>query len=240
VIIEAATALHRLQEENFWITLNQQKLEFLRTEIKPLFRTISEADFKAMRFERDLLEYSLAKLSEEKEKAETLKEGIVEQISELPLSVNFVKAEESLIRAAQTGYYWSKAEPLEVENALDELCVRLGPLMKFREQNLGPRPIHLDLTDALHHKDWVEFGPQHEAVSISQYREMVEAVITELTEQNPVLLKIKKGEEVTPSEANELAELLHAEHPHHRGSLAPGLQKPQGAFYPVYPPHPRH
>ena len=85
VIKEAATALHRLEEENFWITLNHQKLEFLRAEIKPLFRTVSEADFKAMRFERDLLEYSLAELSEEKEQAETLKEGIVEQISELPL-----------------------------------------------------------------------------------------------------------------------------------------------------------
>ena len=58
VIKEAATALHRLQEENFWITLSHQKLEFLRAEIKPLFRTVSEADFKAMRFERDLLEYS--------------------------------------------------------------------------------------------------------------------------------------------------------------------------------------
>ena len=214
VIIEAATVLHRLQEENFWITLNYQKLEFLRAEIKPLFRTVSETDFKAMRFERDLLEYSLAKLCEEKEKAETLREGIVEQISELPLSVNFVKAEESVIRAAQTGYYWSKSDPLELEDTLDELCAKLGPLMKFREQMIGPGPIHLDLTDTLHQKDWVEFGPQHEAVNIGRYREMVEAVIAELTEHNPVLSKIKNGEEITPEEANELAELLHAEHPH--------------------------
>ena len=109
VIKEATASLARLEEENFWITLNHQKLEFLRAEIKPLFRTVSEADFKAMRFERDLLEYSLAKLNEEKQKAETLKEGIVEQISELPLSINFVKAEETLIRAAQTNHYWAKA-----------------------------------------------------------------------------------------------------------------------------------
>jgi len=97
VIKEAAAALARLAEENFWISLSHQKLEFLRAEIKPLFRTVSEADFKAMRFERDLLEYSLAVLNEEKEQAETLKEGIVEQISELPLSVGFVKQEETLI-----------------------------------------------------------------------------------------------------------------------------------------------
>ena len=108
VIKEAATALHRLQEENFWITVSHQKLEFLRAEIKPLFRTVSEADFKAMRFERDLLEFSLAGLNEDQEQAETLKAGIVEQISELPLSVNFVKAEETLIRAAQTNHFWAQ------------------------------------------------------------------------------------------------------------------------------------
>ena len=214
VVKEAAAALARLEEENFWITLNHQKLEFLRAEIKPLFRTVSEADFKAMRFERDLLEYSLAKLNEEKEKAATLKEGVVEQISELPLSINFVKAEESLIRAAQTNHYWAKDDAIELENALDALNNRLGPLIKFREQITGPGPTHLDLTDALHHKDWVEFGPQHESVSITRYREMVEALIADLTEHNPVLLKIKNGEDVTSGEANALAEMLHAEHPH--------------------------
>lgn len=211
VIKEAATALHRLEEENFWISLNHQKLEFLRIEIKPLFRTVSEADFKAMRFERDLLEYSLACLNEDKAQAETLKDGIVEQISELPLSVNFVKAEEALIRAAQTNHYWANIN----EDALDELIAKLGPLMKFRELNTtGGGPVHLNLTDSLHKKEMVEFGPQHEAVSISRYREMVEALIVELTEYNPILTKIKNGQEISLAEADELASLLHAEHPH--------------------------
>ena len=210
VIKEAAPALARLEEENFWISITPQKLEFLRAEIKPLFRTVSEADFKAMRFERDLLEYSLAVLSEEKEQAATLKEAIVEQIGELPLSVPFVKHEEALIRAAQSSHYWATAG----EDQFDELAARLGPLMKFRETMTGPGPVHLDLTDELHRKEKVEFGPQHEAVSITRYREMVETLIAELTEQNPVLQKIKAGEVVSTEEANALAELLHEEHPH--------------------------
>lgn len=214
IIKEAAAALDRLDEENFWITLNHQRLEFLRSEIKPLFRTVSEADFKAMRFERDILEYSLARLSEEKEKAETLKDGIVEQIGELPLSISFVKAEEELIRAAQSNHYWSKTDRDALEDALDELSARLGPLMKFREQDPGPGPLHLDLRDEIHRKEMVEFGPQHESVSITRYREMVEAMIAELTAHNPILQKIKNGEAVSPSEVNELAELLHSEHPH--------------------------
>ena len=213
-IKEAAAMLARLEDENFWITLNHQRLEFLRAEIKPLFRTVSEADFKAMRFERDLLEYSLARLNEEKDKAETLKEGIVEQIGELPLSVNFVKTEEDLIRAAQTNYYWAKSDVNALEDALDELTIRLGPLMKFREQSVDTGPVHLDLKDEIHRKERVEFGPQHESVSISRYREMVEAMVMNLTAHNPILQKIRNGETITPEETSGLAEQLHAEHPH--------------------------
>lgn len=213
-IKEAAAALARLEDENFWITLNHSRLEFLRAEIKPLFRTVSEADFKAMRFERDLLEYSLARLNEENDKAETLKAGIVEQIGELPLSVSFVQAEEDLIRTAQTNYYWAKSDPNELENALDELTTRLGPLMKFREQPNGTDPVYLNLKDELHRKERIEFGPQHESVSINRYREMVEAMIMNLITQNPLLQKIKNGETISPEEISALAEQLHAEHPH--------------------------
>lgn len=210
VIKEAAATLSRLEEENFWISLTHEKIEFLRNEIKPLFRTVSEADFKAMRFERDLLEYSLALLNADKEQAATINDGIVEQISELPLSVSFVKQEEALIRTAQTSHYWTKAD----EDAFDKLVSRLGPLMKFREQPTGEGQTHLDLVDELHKKEWVEFGPQHEAVNITRYREMVETLIAELTEHNPVLQKIKNGETVSADEANQLADLLHDEHPH--------------------------
>ncbi|MGA2106577.1 MAG: DEAD/DEAH box helicase family protein [Syntrophorhabdales bacterium] len=231
VIKEAAVPLSRLEEENSWITVTHQRLEFLRAEIKPLFRTVSEADFKAMRFERDLLEYSLTKLSEEKDRAETLKASIIEEIGELPLSISFVKAEESLIRAAQTNHYWARINPIDLEDALDELNAKLGPLMKFREQMTGTGPIHLDLIDTLYRKERVEFGPQHESVSISRYREMVEGMITELTEHNPVLLKIKNGVEITADEANELAELLHDEHPHITEDLLRQVYKNRKAHF---------
>lgn len=227
VIKEAAAALVRLEDENFWVSLTHAKIEFLRAEIKPLFRTVSEADFKAMRFERDLLEYSLAVLNEEKEQAETLKEGIVEQISELPLSVSFVKQEETLIRAAQTSNYWSNAD----ENAFDDIVNKLGPLMKFREQNTGQEQTHLDLADELHKKESVEFGPQNEAASIRQYREMVERLIAELTENNSILLKIKNGDTVSPEEAAELADLLHEEHPHITENLLRQVYKNRKAHF---------
>ena len=230
-IKEAAAALAQVGEENFWITLNQQRIEFLRTEIKPLFRTLSEVDFRAMRFEHNLLEFSLAKLNEEEGKAQTLKDGIVEQISELPLSVNFVKTEELLIRSAQTNHFWAKTDLNDLEISLDELNARLGPLMKFREQENGSGQVQLDLTDILHNKEMVEFGPQNESVRISQYREMVEKLIADLTEHNPVLLKIRNGDEITPAEIEELAELLHTEYPHITEALLQQVYKNRKAKF---------
>ncbi|ESS71669.1 type I restriction enzyme EcoKI R protein HsdR [Methyloglobulus morosus KoM1] len=217
VIIEAATALNSIADDNYWNTITTQKFEFLRNEIKPLFRTVSQADFKAMRFSKDVLEISLALLNketgikEEIEKFDTLKEGLIEQISELPLAVPMVAREESLITTAQKNNYWANC----TDAALDELAEKLAPLMKFREQqNLGEGTIKLDLTDVLHNKEKVEFGPQHEAVSITRYREMVEELVLELTNSNPILQKIKNGNDITDEEADDLGNLLNEEHPH--------------------------
>ncbi len=211
VIIDAATALDQIADENFWTRLTPPKVEFLRSRIKPLFRTVSQVDFKAMRFEKDVLEISLALLSSEKAKFDTLKEGLIEQIGELPLSVHIVARQSDLIQEAQQNHYWATC----TDAALDELTEKLAPLMKFREQpNPGQDPVKLDLTDVLHHKEMVEFGPRNEAVSVSKYREMVETLVLELTRTNPILKKIKMGYDISDREADQLADLLNKTHPH--------------------------
>jgi type I restriction enzyme R subunit len=58
VIMEAKHELQRLEDENFWNNLTQDKIDFLESVVKPLFRTIADADFKAMRFEKDIVEVS--------------------------------------------------------------------------------------------------------------------------------------------------------------------------------------
>ncbi len=212
VITNAAADLHKLEAENFWVRLAHEKLEFLRSNIKPLFRTISQTDFKAMRFEKDILETSLAALAGEKQKYETLKDNLMEQIGELPLSVNIVVKEEELIKRAQTNHYWATVD----DNGMDELAEKLAPLMKYRDSaGTGlTGPAKFDLTDLVKTKEMVEFGPEHEAIGIARYREMVEAMVLELTRNNPILQKIKNGEAISETEANQLAEMLHDEHPH--------------------------
>ncbi|HTA63222.1 MAG TPA: DEAD/DEAH box helicase family protein [Bacteroidia bacterium] len=210
VILDAKHELQRLDDENFWNLLTSDKLEFLKAVVKPLFRTVSDADFKAMRFEKDILEVSLAHLANEKEKFEALKESIREEISELPLSVNIVAKEEEIIRTSQSNHFWASI----TEDKFEELTQKLCPLMKYRDSIVPLGPAKFNFKDTLSEKEYVEFGPQHEALSIAKYRELVEKKVNELVSNNPLLQKLKQGKEITSTEADILAEQLHNEHPH--------------------------
>ena len=210
VIIDAQNDLQRLEDENFWNNLTADKIELLESVVKPLFRTVSDSDFKAMRFEKDIVEVSLAHLQKDEAKYETIRESIVEEIGELPLSVNIVAKEEELIKKAQANHYWATID----ESKFDELIEKISPLMKFREAVITLPPAKYNLKDIVLEKEFVEFGPQHEALSVAKYRELVEQKINELVSSSPSLQKLKQGLELTPEETEQLAEDLHNEHPH--------------------------
>ena len=210
VIMEARHELQRLEDENFWNNVTSDKMEFLEAVVKPLLRTVSDVDFKAMRFEKDIVEVSLAFLAGIQDKFETLKDSIIEEIGELPLSINVVAREQELIRQAQTNHFWATI----TEEKFDELIQKLAPLMKYREAVILLAPAKFDLKDIVAEKEYVEFGPQHEALSVAKYRELVEEKINELVLSSPILQKLKQGLEITPDEAEQLAEELHNEHPH--------------------------
>lgn len=210
VIMDAKNDLQGLENDNFWNTLTQDKIQFLRSNIKPLLRTVSDKDFKALRFEKDVVEVSLAQLSKEAEKFETLKDGIIETIAELPTSVNIVAKETDIIQQSQKNQFWSSIN----EDKFDELIERLAPLMRFIDSSTLPLgPAKFNLGDVIIQREFIEFGPQHESVSISRYKELVEEKINELTATNPILQKLKAGESISEEDAKELAEELYEEHP---------------------------
>ena len=157
--MDAKNELQRLEDENFWIRLTSDKIEFLRSVVKPLMRTISGEDFKAMRFEKDVVEISFVGLIEDKEKFETLKESLVEKVSELPLSVNIVARERELITGVQSNKFWSTIS----EEKYDQLIEKLSPLMKFIDSRVSPLgPAKFDFTYITVKKEFVEFGPKNE------------------------------------------------------------------------------
>ncbi len=87
--------------------------------------------------------------------------------------------------------------------------------MKFidsRSIQLGPAKFNLQ--DLVAAKEFVEFGPHNEAVSIGRYKEMVEEKIKLMTSSNPILQKIQSGHAVSEQEIEILADELHRENPH--------------------------
>lgn len=210
-ITEALEQIDRCQKDEFWSSINADAIGFLRHSIQPLFRTASQVDFKSMRFRKDCLEASLAHLRQEKEKYAALTENLMAQIEELPLSINTVALEAALISKVKTRHYWSTMTDLQ----FDELADRLAPLMQFRDNGRGAGPIsQFNFADSLAAKERVEFGPEHESLSIAKYRELVEKKINELLTDNPILQKIRDNETISKQEAEQLAQTLHDEHPH--------------------------
>jgi len=208
-IKDAENELDKLTPE-FWNSLDNDKISFLDTHIKPLARAIVGVDYKAMRFEKDVLSFTVLKLDEDDKKLEKKKENLISQLKELPLSINIVAKEKKLIQKAKEHKFWNNAD----ENEIDDLVQRLAPLMKYREEIVTTSTAKLDLQDIIKAKEYVEFGADRESVSISKYKEMVEAKIFELLEQNPILQKLQSGETITHNEIEELAETLHKEDPY--------------------------
>ena len=58
VILDNQQCLEKVTDDNFWINVTDEKLDYLRMYISPLMRVLSDADFKAMRFELDGIEVS--------------------------------------------------------------------------------------------------------------------------------------------------------------------------------------
>ena len=86
--------------------------------------------------------------------------------------------------------------------------------MSFIDQLTPLEPATFNFQDFLTAKEFIEFGPQHEALSVAKYRELVEKKINELVLSSPILQKLKQGQAITNEEAEQLAEELHNEHPH--------------------------
>ena len=120
-----------------------------------------------------------------------------------------VALEKDFIEAVLQPQWWK----VPTEEKLAALVQRLGPLMQYRQQRRDPM-MHLNIGDLVAAKEWVEFGPEHERLTSSTYREKVEAYIRELVDANPVLQKIRAGEPVTEAELQELAAILKEHDPY--------------------------
>ena len=210
VVQDNATDLEKVYELNFWNELNEDKIRFLDQTIAPILRALSSVDFKAMRFEKDVVEFSIAQLNFESQDIENLKELIVTQIAELPSNIGVVAKEKEIINRTLKNSFWANA----TESNLKEIINKVAPLMRYRQRyDGGDEQESLNLKDVTYKKEMIEFGPENELVSVSRYKEMVEAMVQQLADQNSILKKIKSGEPITEEELNELAQMMNEKDP---------------------------
>ena len=209
LVLEGRKHLDEVFTPLFWSRFNDEKFRYLYLSVAPLMRARSEEDFKSMRFELDIVDLATAHIQKDSEKFENLKEGLLETISELPLEVNIVAAQEELIRKVMSEHFWM----VFTDEDLDEMVECLGPLMKY----IGPRGkreiLPVDLQDLFVHKDYIEFGPKHERLTTNQYRLKVEDFIKDLVKTNPALQKLAAGQDLTDEEIVELAKVLEEHYP---------------------------
>src|SRR3989344_4653271 len=208
VVLENKAVLEQVNEVGFWTNITDDKLDYLRKTIAPILRARHGMDFNAMRFEVDITDISTANILANTEASDVLKESIVEQVSQLPLSINTVAKEKEFIEEIQGNKFWLSL----AEDKLYEAVKRLGPLMRFRDP-LRPKIEKLHLEDIITKKEWIEFGPEHERLTTFAYRERVEKLIKSLKEENSTLQKIASGEEVDEWEIRELEALLQKQDP---------------------------
>lgn len=209
VVLDAKPKIERL-DDNFWKMLNDEKKLYLQKEIAPLMRARSNEDFKAMSFELNTIQLSIARLEQNGEKIEMLEQIIIEKISDLPLSVNTVAKQQNLIEEALNEGFVHKAS----EGQLKELAKKVAPLMRFRDEGFKLDQEKLNLRDLTAEKQYIQFGPANERVTVQKYREKVEALIKRLEEENPILQKVKAGENLAPKEVEQLADTLEQYDPY--------------------------
>jgi len=205
IVQQASSALSRTEDDSFWQYLGADGIGFLRTAVAPVLRTRTSTDLAAFRLAIDVVEYSTARLAGEEDRTEAIAESIRSQLEELPMTVNVVNQERHLIEAALENEWWVNPS----DAALHELSDRLAPLMQYRTILKTPM-MHLSLEDAVLKKERINLGGDIGRISVAAYRERIESFIRDLVEANPVLQKVKDGQELTADEIHELAKLLES------------------------------
>jgi type I restriction enzyme R subunit len=208
VVQDSAKLLAPLKDDSFWTSLKVPDIGYLRNIAAPVMRARPNIEMKAIRFETEVVELGAAILANNREQVDAVRASLVEQIEELPLTVNVVAEHRALIEQTRQTAFWQSAS----DEMLHSLVDTLAPLMKYRQRRTEAM-MSLSLADLTVVKEWIEFGPEHERMSTSAYREKVEAYIRSLVEENAVLFKIASGEKPTDVEIVELAGILKEHDP---------------------------
>jgi type I restriction enzyme R subunit len=183
----------------------------LKSDIAPLmqWRDIKSAD-AAYKF--DLL---TTRMQTEKLRGsasfDNLKNDLINDVRQLPINLNQVRAKEELIAQVKTEAFWRSAGAREIERVRREM----RGLMQFIVTPNLPKapPKVIDVSEDQSRIQFISHIPRLEGLRLIAYRKRVEEVLLALIDESAALQKIKAGQPVSGADIEELCNLVVSLHP---------------------------
>ena len=156
----------------------------------------------ALRFDLLITRLLNARLTGSAE-AESLRDQIIDQVSDLPINLKPVQEKLPFIQKAKQTKYYENATISDLETLRQEL----RGVMRYRKSggNERAKPVFLNVAE-----DEAEYKVSAHKVKLAgmdlaAYRSRVESVLKSIFEQSPALQKIRAGEPVAEADLKELA-----------------------------------
>ncbi|MDR7052596.1 type I restriction enzyme R subunit [Duganella sp. 3397] len=140
------------------------------------------------------------------------REAILEWVGRLPPHLNPVRAKAKELQALRTDAFWQAPSFAQ----LDAMRTALRDVIGLADHPAFPPPMpkpHLDIREE-EAEYQVQVRPSKiKSVDFSIYRKAVQSALEPLFETDPVLLKLRRGERITPEELDKLNSLLFTRNP---------------------------
>ena len=202
-------SISTVNEDKFWDNLDENGLSFIEDAIAPLFSQRAVENPEEMKFRTDIMELKAALSSKNQDLVDSLKECIIAQVLDLPVTESEVLRERDLVDSVQYPTWWVSPS----EQNLDSLADRLAPLMRYREQR--PDPLNrFSVGDFTTVERRYEYGPTQERISGTEYLRRIRTRFEHLIPESDLLRKVLIGEKVAHTEVVRITEILASSEPY--------------------------
>lgn len=140
------------------------------------------------------------------------REAILEWVGRLPPHLNPVRARAKELQALRAEAFWQAPTFAQ----LDSMRAALRDVMELADRPVLPPPMpkpHLDIREEEAEYQVHVRPTKIKSVDFGIYRKAVQSALEPLFETDPILLKLRRGEPITPEELDKLNSLLHTRNP---------------------------
>ena len=144
--------------------------------------------------------------------ANDYREEILEWINRLPPHLNPVRAKANELKTIRSDTFWKSPS----FTSLDSLRIALRDVMHFADAPVERPSVIVTRLDVQEEKSDFEVNIRQtniKSVDFGIYRKVVQAALEPLFETDPVLIKVRRGEAISPKELDMLNSLLHTRNP---------------------------